>query len=267
MFKITEISPQQKGSLLNVFVNGEYAFSADSGFIVDEDIFVGRLLDDGAFTALKTAAGVRKAMRHALFLLEHRDFSKKELASRLEEKGYDPLVYRFFCLQSHYRKSLVFSYENLDNAATSFNKLLARVVALHKDEQGEIDTNAFAELKAKFMEALDNDMNTSLAVTALYDVLKANTTAATKIALIDDFDKVLSLDLNAKAKKLIEAENAAAEEKSRDPFVQEIEALLAERQQAKKDKNYKRADEIRDSLKARGIIIEDTPTGAKWKQI
>lgn len=89
MFKITEISPQQKGSLLNVFVNGEYAFSADSGFIVDEDIFVGKLLDDGAFTALKTAAGVRKAMRHALFLLEHRDFSKKELATRLEEKGYE----------------------------------------------------------------------------------------------------------------------------------------------------------------------------------
>ena len=89
MFKITEISPQQKGSLLNVFVNGEYAFSADSGFIVDEDIFVGKLLDGGAFTALKTAAGVRKAMRHALFLLEHRDFSKKELATRLEEKGYE----------------------------------------------------------------------------------------------------------------------------------------------------------------------------------
>ena len=110
-------------------------------------------------------------------------------------------------------------------------------------------------------------MNTSLAVTALYDVLKANTTPATKIALIDDFDKVLSLDLNAKAKKLLEAEKAEAEAKSADPFVQEIEALIAERQQAKKDKNYARADEIRDGLKARGIILEDTPTGAKWKQI
>ena len=117
------------------------------------------------------------------------------------------------------------------------------------------------------MEALDNDMNTSLAVTALYDVLKANTTPATKIALIEDFDRVLSLDLNAKAKKLLEAETAEAEEKSSDPFVQEIEALLAERQQAKKEKNFARADEIRDGLKARGIIIEDTPTGAKWKQI
>ena len=187
--------------------------------------------------------------------------------SLLEEKGYDPLVYRFFCLQSHYRKSLVFSYENLDNATVAFNKLLARVAALHKEEGGSVDETAFAALKAKFCEALDNDMNTSLAVTALYDVLKANTTPATKIALIEDFDRVLSLDLNAKAKKLIEAEKAEAEEKSNDPFVQEIEALIAERQQAKKDKNYARADEIRDGLKARGIILEDTPTGAKWKQI
>ncbi|MBE6891863.1 MAG: cysteine--tRNA ligase [Ruminococcaceae bacterium] len=187
--------------------------------------------------------------------------------SLLEEKGYDPLVYRFFCLQSHYRKSLVFSYENLDNATVAFNKLLARVAALHKEEGGSVDESAFAALKAKFCEALDNDMNTSLAVTALYDVLKANTSPATKIALIEDFDRVLSLDLNAKAKKLIEAEKAEAEEKSNDPFVQEIESLIAERQQAKKDKNYARADEIRDGLKARGIILEDTPTGAKWKQI
>ncbi len=187
--------------------------------------------------------------------------------SLLEEKGYDPLVYRFFCLQSHYRKSLVFSYENLDNATVAFNKLLARVAALHKEEGGSVDESAFAALKAKFCEALDNDMNTSLAVTALYDVLKANTSPATKIALIEDFDRVLSLDLNAKAKKIIEAEKAEAEEKSNDPFVQEIEALIAERQQAKKDKNYARADEIRDGLKARGIILEDTPTGAKWKQI
>ncbi|MBQ2916407.1 MAG: cysteine--tRNA ligase [Clostridia bacterium] len=187
--------------------------------------------------------------------------------SLLEEKGYDPLVYRFFCLQSHYRKSLVFSYENLDNATVAFNKLLARVAALHKEEGGSVDESAFAALKAKFCEALDNDMNTSLAVTALYDVLKANTSPATKIALIEDFDRVLSLDLNAKAKKIIVAEKAEAEEKSNDPFVQEIEALIAERQQAKKDKNYARADEIRDGLKARGIILEDTPTGAKWKQI
>ena len=87
--------------------------------------------------------------------------------SLLESKGYDPLVYRFFCLQSHYRKSLVFSYENLDNAVASFNKLLTKVIALHKGEKGEIDTAEFDRLKAKFCAALDNDMNTSLAVTAI----------------------------------------------------------------------------------------------------
>ena len=89
MFKITEISPQQKGNLLNVFVNGEYSFSADSGFIVDEDIFVGRSLENDGLCALKRSAEIRKAVRHALYLLEHRDFSKKELSKRLEEKGYD----------------------------------------------------------------------------------------------------------------------------------------------------------------------------------
>lgn len=89
MFKITEISPQQKGNLLNVFVNGEFSFSADSGFIVEEDVFVGKALDNSGLSDLKRSAEIRKAVRHALYLLEHRDFSKKELSKRLEEKGYD----------------------------------------------------------------------------------------------------------------------------------------------------------------------------------
>ncbi|MBR5721510.1 MAG: RecX family transcriptional regulator, partial [Clostridia bacterium] len=90
MFEITEISPQKKGSLLSVFINGEYAFSADASFIADNDVFVGRKLGAAELENLKKAADVRKAVRHSLFLLEHRDFSKKELAKRLETKGYDP---------------------------------------------------------------------------------------------------------------------------------------------------------------------------------
>ena len=129
--------------------------------------------------------------------------------SLLESKGYDPLVYRLFCLQSHYRKSLVFSYENLDNAATAYKKLVARIVTLLKSPQGEVDGAMFEERAAAFRGALDNDMNTSLGVTALYDVLKANTTPATKIALIDDFDRVLGLDLTKAARKVIEEEAAA----------------------------------------------------------
>ena len=185
--------------------------------------------------------------------------------SLLEEKGYDPLVYRFFCLQSHYRKSLVFSYENLDNATIAFNKLMAKVVSLHKEEKGEIDTAAFDTLKAKFCEALDNDLNTSLAVTALYDVLKAKTNAATKIALIDDFDKVLSLDINKKALEMIEKEKAAEAEKSNDPFIMKIEALIEERKNAKKEKNYARADEIRAELTSMGVTLIDTAQGTQYK--
>ena len=111
----------------------------------------------------------------------------------LESKGYDPMVYRMFCLQSHYRKSLVFSYENLDNMAIAYNKLIAKIATLKDGEP--VDEAAFAEQKAGFVKALDNDLNTSLAVTALYDALKANTNDATKLALIREYDQVLCLNL------------------------------------------------------------------------
>ncbi len=185
--------------------------------------------------------------------------------SLLESKGYDPLVYRLFCLQSHYRKSLVFSYENLDNATTAYKKLIARIVSIMKEPAGEIDQAAFDELKAKFCAALDNDMNTSLGVTALYDVLKAKTTPATKLALISDFDKVLDLDLIAKAKKEAEPKEEDDGIDHNDPFVKDIEALIAERAEAKKAKNYARADEIRQLLSDKGVTLIDTPQGTKFK--
>ncbi len=185
--------------------------------------------------------------------------------SLLESKGYNPLVYRLFCLQSHYRKSLVFSYENLDNAVIAYNKIIAKVVSLLKEDAGDVDEVAFAELKAKFCAALDNDMNTSLAVTAVYDVLKAKTTPATKLALLEDFDKVLGLDMVPAASKIIEAERAAEEAENSDPFVREIKELIAERAQAKKDKNYARADEIRAILMEKGVTLIDTPQGTKFE--
>ena len=184
--------------------------------------------------------------------------------SLLESKGYDPLVYRLFCLQSHYRKSLVFSYENLDNAVIAYNKIVSRVVSLMKENAGEVDKAAFDELKARFTAALDNDLNTSLAVTAIYDVLKAKTTPATKLALIDDFDYVLGLDITSAAAKILETEKAAAEAAASDPFIQEIEALIAERAEAKKSKNFARADEIRAILADKGVTIKDTSQGTQY---
>ena len=185
--------------------------------------------------------------------------------SLLESKGYDPLVYRLFCLQSHYRKSLVFSYENLDNAVIAYNKMVARARALLKEEQGEIVEADFEAGKQRFCSALDNDLNTSLAVTAIYDVFKMKTTAATKLALIKDFDRVLGLDVVPAANKLLEAEKAAAEEAANDPFIQEIEALIKQRAEAKAAKNYALADSIRQTLTDKGVTIIDTPQGTKFK--
>ena len=191
--------------------------------------------------------------------------------SLLEEKGYDPLAYRFFCLQSHYRKSLVFTWENLDNATVAYNKLLSKIAAL-KDE-GEVDRAAFDEYKAKFMAAMDNDLNTSMAVTVLYDVLKAKTNDKTKLALLDSFDTVLGLKLLEKAAAL-RAKQATAPAAGEFAVVSEngeanaeVEALIRARADAKKAKNFAEADRIRDELKAQGIEITDVPGGAKWKRI
>ena len=171
------------------------------------------------------------------------------------------MAYRLFCLQSHYRRNLVFSWDNLDNAVIAYEKLVAKIATLKKE--GEVEQEAFDALKERFVNALNGDLNTSLAVTAVYDVLKAKCNDATKLALVADFDQVLSLNLLAAAEKLAakQAEEAAA---SADP---EIDALVAARTEAKKAKNWAEADRIRDELKAQGIEIIDTPQGAKWRKV
>ena len=192
--------------------------------------------------------------------------------SLLEAKGYDPLAYRLFCLQSHYRRNLVFSYENLDNAMVTYGKLVAKIAALNPDSGEEVDQAAFDACKEKFVAALSNDLNTSLAITAVYDALKAKTNDATKLALISDFDQVLSLDLLEKAakkrKELSAAPKAGAftilsETGESDPAV---EAKIQARQNAKKAKNFAEADRLRDELKAEGIELMDIPGGVRWKR-
>ena len=177
--------------------------------------------------------------------------------SLIESKGYDPLAYRLFCLQSHYRKPLVFSYEALDQATGTYKKLKNRVAALSKD--GAVDEAAVAEYKAKFVEAVGNDVNTSMGITLLYDVLKAELTDATKRAIIGSFDEVLSLDL---LKEEVAAEPAVDAE-----LEAYVLAKIEERKAAKKEKNFELADAIRAELLEKGVEIKDTREGVVWKLI
>lgn len=176
--------------------------------------------------------------------------------SLLEEKGYDPLAYRLFCLQSHYRKPLMFSYEALDQAAGTYKKLKKRIADLSKE--GVVDQEAVKEYKEKFVDAVGNDVNTSMGITLLYDVLKADLGDATKRAIIGSFDEVLSLDL-------------LKEETAQDTGVDaELESYvlgkIEERKAAKKEKNFALADAIRNELLEKGIVLEDTREGVKWKK-
>lgn len=178
--------------------------------------------------------------------------------SLLESKGYDPIVYRLFCLQSHYRKPLEFSYENLDNMAVAYDKLVKKIGTLQKE--GEVDQERFAEYREQFEAALCNDLNSSMAITVLYDMLKADMSDATKYALAESFDEVLSLNLTT-AHAAREADNGVDAE-----MESYILAKIEERRAAKKEKDFAKADAIRNELAEKGIVLEDTREGVKWKK-
>lgn len=171
----------------------------------------------------------------------------------IKSKGYSPLDYKFFCLNSHYRNSLVFSYESLDGAKNAFNKLKSRIASILED--GEIDNDVVKLYIDKFSDAFKNDINTSLMITVLYDVLKDNEiNGSTKRFIINEFDKVLSLDL---LKEDVKEVDSSLEE--------EILAKIEERKEAKKNKDFATADAIRDELLVKGIKLIDTREGTTYE--
>ena len=174
--------------------------------------------------------------------------------SLLESKGYDPLAYRFFCLQSHYRKPLTFSYQALDQASATFNKLLKRISAL--DKNTEVDATFVKNAKEEFIKVVGNDLNTALGITCVYNILKADTTDASKLEAIKDIDKVLSLNLVREEK--------AEDVSEKSDFELEIEALIAKRAEAKKNKDFATADAIRAQLADMGVTIKDTREGTTY---
>lgn len=173
----------------------------------------------------------------------------------LIKEGYDPLAYRFFCLQSHYRNQLVFSNESLNSASNAYQKLKNKIFQIK--EEGIIDEKQVKKYQDLFKNNLENDLNIAEALTTLYAVIKDNDLSGkSKIFLIKDFDQVLSLSL---------LENKKAEVSKE--LLNYINSEIERRNIAKKNKNYALADEIRESLKGKNIIIKDTREGTTFEII
>ena len=175
--------------------------------------------------------------------------------SLLKKKGYSPLDYRFFCLNSHYRNPLTFSFESLDGARNALNKLKNKIANL--SDEGNIDEEAINKYDNIFKDAVSNDLNTSSMITVLYDLLKdENVNDKTKRVLIEKFDEVLSLDLLKVEEMNIDSD-----------LEKEVNELIAKRAEAKKNKDFALADQIRDDLLSRNIKLIDTREGTKFEII
>ena len=169
--------------------------------------------------------------------------------SFLESEGFNPLSYRFMVLLSHYRKQLTFSLESLSGAENAYKKLKSRIANLKNE--GNIDENVLETYVTKFKECLEDDMNTANAITLLYDVLKLDINDSTKLAIIEEIDKVLSLDLLKKEEVKIDEEYIKEKKKKR--------------KEAKLNKDYGLADSIREELERDGIILKDTREGTIYE--
>ena len=169
--------------------------------------------------------------------------------SLLEEKGYNPLVYRMACLSSHYRKPMLFTFDMLDSFKSAYEKLKNKTINLSSD--GEIvDVSSYID---KFKEAIDNDLNTSLMITCVYDVLKSDLNDASKRYLIEKFDSVLGLDLLVEDIKTSEIDESY------------ILEMIEKRNSAKENKDFVLADSIRDELFEEGIKLVDTKDGTIYE--
>jgi len=183
---------------------------------------------------------------------------------KLVDDGFDPLDYRYFLIGGHYRSQLQFSVESLEGAKNARRSLIDKVRALAAkcDVTAACDQTVYAGKTAGYIEefnkAVEDDLNTPRALAELWGILKED--AETEIlSAVFDMDKVLGLGLRDACK-------AEPKKTGEDAYPREIQELIEKRAQAKKAKDFSLADSIRQSLKERGIILEDGPTGTTWRK-
>ena len=169
--------------------------------------------------------------------------------STLEEKNFSPLDYRYFCLGTHYRKQLMFSYEALAGAKIAHHRLVEAVLELKKDKSTNKNDSLVKKYIEKFLAEINDDLNTSQALATLWEVIKdSNLSGKEKLKLIFQFDEILGFNLS-KVKK----------EKLAIPA--EVKKLAEERELARKNKDWKKADEMREKIKQSGFTVGDSAEG------
>lgn len=175
------------------------------------------------------------------------------LVNDLINKGYSPLAFRMLCYTAHYRNKLNFTWEALDAANSSLIKLKEGYIG-HANGDGKVEQEKIEEYKQKFLEAINDDLNMPIALSVVWDVIKNPIKSKELANLLLDFDKVLGIDINIPI------------EKKEDEIPEEIIALAEKRLEAKKNKDYSLADSLRDEIKQKGYIIEDTKEGYSLKK-
>ncbi|MBS1513505.1 MAG: cysteine--tRNA ligase [Bacteroidetes bacterium] len=177
--------------------------------------------------------------------------------ARLKEEGFEPMHYRYFLLNAHYRKKLNFSEEGLQGAKNAYEKLKERILSLKEKAANENLTDTPNNYKEKFLEKINNDLGITEALAVLWTMLKDDTLSANqRLELAYDFDKVFGLQLD----KIEKAEAA-------DDIPGEVKSLAGQRMQAKKDKNFALSDELRNKIKEMGYEVKDSKDGYELKRL
>lgn len=195
---------------------------------------------------------------HGEFMMVNNGKMSKSLGntytvSDLKEKGFDPLAFRYFCLNAHYRNKMNFTWDAMKAAQVSYERLLEGALS-HKSGTESVEAEVIEGFKREFDEAINDDLNIPKALGIVWNAVRYSKKSRDIYALLIDMDSVLGLDIS-------KAEN---KKEALFELDSEIEALIGQRQQARKEKDYKKSDEIRNKLKEMGIVLEDTPQGVKW---
>jgi len=177
----------------------------------------------------------------------------------LIDRGYDPMDYKYFCMSSHYRNYLSFSWDNLEAARRGRSGLMQKVLPLVR-VAGQASTPEALQWKSRFWEALCDDLNLPEALSIVFLMLKdTSLLPAEKGALLLNFDSILGLDFKNQDLEAQKAQNAAT-------LPPELMSLLPARAEARAQKNFRRSDEIRDLFLAQGYILKDGPEGTTWEK-